>query len=172
MSSLPLHRVFEWLELQDLIDEALYEVYGDYDMSESIETRAVAIQHDGFHRAISLREANGLLGLQATLEDAVTAIDGVGGRVGFALVYVKENGRELVLLAAINQTEKGICTLELKRKTGDELRDLRPVSSDANRSFIEKLEWGGSRRKVKVKKRNYFRIGSAPRMVKRSGTAA
>lgn len=61
MTSLPSHRVFEWLELQDLIDEALYEVYGDYDMSKSIQTRAVAIHPDGFHRAISLRDADGLL---------------------------------------------------------------------------------------------------------------
>lgn len=62
MSSLRLHRVFEWLELQDLIDEALYEVYGDYDMSESIQTRAVAIHHDGFHRVISLREVRRTIG--------------------------------------------------------------------------------------------------------------
>jgi hypothetical protein len=150
VSSLRLHRVFEWLELQDLIDEALYEVYGDYDMSESIQTRAVAIHHDGFHRVISLREANGLLGLQATLEDAVTAIDGVGGRVGFAPVYVKENGRELVFLAAINETEKGICTLELKRRSGEPPRDLLPLSSDANGAFLERLDWGGSRQKVDV----------------------
>ena len=62
MSNLPSHRVFEWLELQDLIDEALYEVYGDYDMSKSIRTRAIAIHNDGFHRAISLRDVDGLLG--------------------------------------------------------------------------------------------------------------
>jgi hypothetical protein len=183
VSSLPQILFFEWLELQDLIDEALYEVYFDYDMSKSIKTRAVAIYNDGFHRVISLRDADGLLGqhlrnadglsgLQAILEDAVTTIDAVGGRAGFALVYVKENGRELVFLAAINETEKGICALELKRKTGDELRDLRPVRSDADLSFVESLEWGGSRRKFKVKKRNYFRIGSTPRMVNRSGTAA
>jgi hypothetical protein len=48
--------------VQDLIEEALYEVYGDYDMSKSIQTRAVAIHQDGFHRAISLRDADGLLG--------------------------------------------------------------------------------------------------------------
>ena len=167
MSSLRLHRVFEWLELQDLIDEALYEVYGDYDMSESIQTRAVAIHQDGFHRAISLRDADGLLGqrlpdglssLQATLEDAVTAIDAVGARFGYALVYVKENGRELVFLAAINETEKGICTLELKRRSGDPPRDLLPVSSDADTSFVETLEWGGARRKVNVQITNEIRI--------------
>jgi hypothetical protein len=183
MSSLQSKSVIAWLELQDLIDEALYEVYGDYEMYESIRTRAVAIYDDGFHRAITLRDADGLLGehlrnadglsgLQAILDDAVTTIDAVGGRVGFALVYVKESGRELVFLAAINATEKGICALELKRKTGDALRDLRPVSSDADRSFVESLEWGGRRRKVKVKKRGYFRLGPAPRSVKRVGTAA
>ena len=59
MSSLPSHRVFEWLELQDLIDEALFEVFADYDMSESIQTRAVAVHHDGFHRVMSLRDADG-----------------------------------------------------------------------------------------------------------------
>jgi hypothetical protein len=158
VSSLRLHRVFEWLELQDLIDEALYEVYGDYDMSKSIQTRAVAIHHDGFHRVISLREVDGLSGLQTTLEDAVTAIDGVGGRVGFAPVYVNENGRELVFLAAINETEKGICTLELKRRSGDPPRDLLPVSSDADTSFVETLEWGGVRRKVNVQITNEIRI--------------
>jgi hypothetical protein len=158
VSSLRLHRVFEWLELQDLIDEALYEVYGDYDMSESIQTRAVAIHHDGFHRVISLREVDGLSGLQATLEEAVTAIDGVGGRVGFAPVYVKENGRELVFIAAINATEKGICALELKRRTGDPPRDLLPVSDDADTSFVETLEWGGVRREVDVQITNEIRI--------------
>ena len=167
MSDLAAHPVFAWLELQDLIDEALYEVYGDYDMSASIRTRAVAIHSDGFHRAISLRDADGLLGqrlpdglssLQATLEDAVTAIDAVGGRVGFALVYVKENGRELVFLAAINETEKGICALELKRRTGDPPRDLLPVSDDADTSFVETLEWGGVRREVDVQITNEIRI--------------
>ena len=158
MSSLPSHRVFEWLELQDLIDEALFEVFADYDMSKSIQTRAVAIHHDGFHRVISLRDADGLFGLQATLQDAVTTIDAVAGRVGFALVYVKENGRELVYLAAINETEKGICTLELKRRTGDPPRDLLPFSSDANYSFLERLEWGGSRRKVDVQITDEIRI--------------
>jgi hypothetical protein len=158
VSSLRLHRVFEWLELQDLIDEALYEVYGDYDMSESIQTRAVAIHHDGFHRVISLREVDGLSGLQATLEEVVTAIDAVGRQVGFALVYVKENGRELIFLAAINETEKGICALELKRRSGDPPRDLLPVSSDADTSFVETLEWGGVRRKVNVQITNEIRI--------------
>jgi hypothetical protein len=51
-------------------------------------------------------------------------IDAVGARFGYALVCVKENGRELVFLAAINETEKGICTLELKRRSGDPTRDL------------------------------------------------
>jgi hypothetical protein len=158
VSSLPSHRVFEWLELQDLIDEALYEVYGDYDMSESIRTRAVAIHHDGFHRIISLRETDGLFALQSTLDDAITTIDAVGGQVGFALVYVKENGRELIFLAAINETEKGICALELKRRSGDPPRDLMPVSSNADTSFVETLEWGGVRRKVNVQITNEIRI--------------
>jgi len=168
MPELPTHPVFEWLKLQDLIDEALIEAYGDYDMSESIRTRAVAIHDDGFHRELSLRragEVSGLLqraielsGLQATLEDAVNAIDAVGGRVGYALVYVKENGRELVFLAAINHAEKGICTLELKRETGDELQDLLPASGDADSSFLQSLEWGRSRRKVDVEIRDDYRI--------------
>jgi hypothetical protein len=171
MSELPTHPVFEWSKLQDLIDEALIEVYNDYDMSESIRTRAVAIHDDGFHRELSLRRANelsGLLrraielsGLQATLEDAINAIDALGGRVGYALVYVKENGRELVFLAAINHAEKGICTLEMKRETGDELRDLLPVSVDADGSFVRSLEWGQSRRKVDVEIRDDYRISGA-----------
>jgi hypothetical protein len=158
MSSLPSHRVFEWLELQDLIDEALYEAYGDYEMSESIRTRAVAIHHDGFHRIISLRETDGLFALQTTLEDAITTIDAVGGQVGFALVYVKENGRELVFLAAINNAEKGICALELDRRTRDPLRDLQPVSSDADRSFLERVKWGATRRNVDVEIRDGLRL--------------
>ncbi len=92
------------------------------------------------------------------MEEAVTAIDGVGGRVGFAPVYVKENGRELVLIAAINATEKGICALELKRRTGDPPRDLLPVSDDADTSFVETLEWGGVGREVDVQITNEIRI--------------
>jgi hypothetical protein len=76
----------------------------------------------------------------------------------FAPVYVNENGRELVFLAAINETEKGICTLELKRRSGDPPRDLLPVSSDADTSFVETLEWGGVRRKVNVQITNEIRI--------------
>jgi hypothetical protein len=63
-----------------------------------------------------------------------------------------------VFLAAINETEKGICTLEIKPDTGDELRDLVPVTANANRSFVENLECGGSRRKVDVEIRDYIRI--------------
>jgi len=71
---------------------------------------------------------------------------------------VKEKGRELVFLAAINETEKGICTLELKRRTGDPPRDLLPFSGDANCSLLERLEWGGSRRKVDVQITDEIRI--------------
>jgi hypothetical protein len=148
--TLPLERPLERLRLQTLIESARFDVFGDYDMFESIETRAVTIHQDGFLRRIGLREPEALFQLQPILEDAVTMIEAVGGRFGYALVYVKENGRELVFLAAINETEKGICTLELKRRTGDPPRDLLPLSSDANCAFLEGLDWGGSRHKVDV----------------------
>jgi hypothetical protein len=156
MSNLPSHGSFEWLELQDLIDRALYEVYADYDMYLSIRSRAVAIVHDG--ATTELFAARDPVRLQWILEEAVNAIEAAGGLKGYALVYANEKGRELVFLAAINETEKGICTLELKRNTGDELRDLALVTGDANRSFLENLEWGGSRRKVDVEIRDYIRI--------------
>ena len=140
----------ERLTLQDLIHDSMFEAFADYDTFESIHSRAVAIHQDGFHRTIGLRDAEGSSQLQPILEDAVTTIEAVDGRMGFALVYAKENERELVFLAAIKDTEKAICTLELKRKTGDPLRDLLPVSRGANCSFLERLEWGGSRRKIDV----------------------
>jgi hypothetical protein len=144
--------------LQDLIDEARILVYADYEMYLSIRTRAVAILHDRVRKEIDLFAIHGLGRLQWTLEDAVNEIEAAGGHEGFALVYANEKGRELVFLAAINEAEKGICGLELHRTTGDELRDLLPVSSDTDCSFLRHLEWGGSRRKVDVEIRDYFRI--------------
>jgi hypothetical protein len=128
----------------------MFEAFADYDTFESIHSRAVAIHQDGFHRTIGLRDAEGSSQLQPILEDAVTTLEAVGARMGFALVYVKESGREIVFLAAIKDTEKSICTLKLTRRTGDPLRDLLPVSGEANCSFLEHLEWGGSRRKIDV----------------------
>jgi hypothetical protein len=156
--TLPLEKPLERLRLQTLIESGRFDVFGDYDMFESIDTRAVAVHQDGFLRRIGLREPEALSQLQPILEDAVTVIDAVGARFGYALVYVKENGRELVFLAAINETEKGVCTLELKRRTGDPPRDLLPFSSDANCSLLERLEWGGARRKVDVEIRDEIRI--------------
>ena len=147
------------LVLQDLIDDCMFAVFADYDMFEAIETRAVAAHHDGFHRVIGLRDAQASFQVQPILEDTVAMIEPVGGRMGFAQVYLKENGREVVFLAAINDSEKGLCILELKRGTGDPLRDLLPVSSsDANYSLLERLEWGGARRKVDVEIRDETRI--------------
>lgn len=149
--TLPLKRPLERLGLQTLIESGRFDAFGDYEMFESIDTRSVAVHQDGFLRRIGLREPEALCQLQPILEDAVTMIDAVGARFGYALIYVKENGHELVFLAAINETEKGICTLELKRRTGDPPRDLLPVSSDADSSFVESLDWGGSRHKADVK---------------------
>jgi hypothetical protein len=145
-----MERRLERLTLQDLIHDSMFEAFADYDTFESIHSRAVAIRHDGFHRTLGLRDAEALFQLQSILEDAVTTIEAVGARMGFALVYAKEKGRELVVLAAIKDTEKGICTLELTRRTGDPLRDLLPVGSNANWSFLEHVNWGGDRRKVDV----------------------
>jgi hypothetical protein len=66
-------------------------------------------------------------------------IDAVGARFGYALVYVKENGRELVFLAAINETEKGICTLELKRNRDARASEIMCTSSPiaAQRIFVQ-----------------------------------
>ena len=158
MSSLHSHpeRLLQRLLLQDLIDICRLEVFADYDMFESIETRAVAVHQDDFCRRIGLREPEALFQLQPILEDAVTMIEAVGGRMGYAQVYVKEKGRELVFITAINATEKGICTLELKRRTGDPPRDVLAESSDADSSFVGSMEWGGSRRRVDVEIRDFI----------------
>jgi hypothetical protein len=145
-----IEKRLERLTLQDLIHDSMFEAFADYDTFESIHSRAVAIHRDGFHRTLGLRVAEALFQLQSILEDAVTTIEAVGARMGFALVYAKESGRELVFLAAIKDTEKSICTLELIRRTGDPLRDLLPVGSNANRPFLEHVNWGGDRRKVDV----------------------
>jgi hypothetical protein len=116
-----IEKRLERLTLQDLIYDSMFEAFADYDTFESIHSRAVAIHRDGFHRILGLRDAKALFQLQSILEDAVTTIEAVGARMGFALVYAKESGRELVFLAAIKDTEKGICTLELTRRTGDPL---------------------------------------------------
>ena len=128
----------------------MFEAFARYDNFKSIHSRAVAIHQDGFHRTLGLRDAEALFQLQSILEDAVTTIEAVGARMGFALVYAKEKGRELVVLAAIKDTEKGISMLELTRRTGDPLRDLLPVGRNANWSFLERVTWGGGRRKVDV----------------------
>ena len=119
-------------------------------MFGSIETRVVAVHQDAFRRRIGLREPEALFQLQPILEDAVTMIEAVGGLMGYALVYAKEIERELVFLAAIKDTEKSICALELRRRTGDPLRDLLPAGSNANWSFLEHVNWGGERRRVDV----------------------
>jgi hypothetical protein len=139
--------------LQDLIDQARFEVFSDYDMFEAIRTRAVVFFQDGLPAVIELPPAEGLFELERMLENAVRAIEALGGRTAFVLTYVREKRRDLLFISGFNETEKGICALELKRHTGDPVRDLLPVSDvtdDANR-ILELLEWGGSRRKVDVR---------------------
>jgi hypothetical protein len=137
----------ERLTLKDLIHDSMFEAFADYDMFDDSVT---CCSRPSRWFLLGPRDAEALFQLQSVLEDAVTTIEAVGGRMGFALVYAKESGRELVFLAAIKDREKGICTLELTRRTGDPLRDLLPVSREANGSFLERLEWGGFRRKIDV----------------------
>jgi hypothetical protein len=139
--------------LQNLIDYVVFDAFGDYDMFESFNTRAVAIV-DGCRAAIELPFADGLVQLETVLKDAVNRIEAVGARRGYALVYAREKERELIFLLAINDTEKGICALKLRRNTGDPTRDLLPIadmSLDADCSIVESLEWGRAKRKVDVR---------------------
>jgi hypothetical protein len=46
--TLPLERPLERLRLQTLIESGRFDAFGDYDMFESIDTRAVAVHQDGF----------------------------------------------------------------------------------------------------------------------------
>jgi ribosome maturation protein Sdo1 len=132
---------------------ALIDAYADYDMFESVNTRVVAIV-DGFRAAIELPRARGLVQLKTVLKDAVSRVEAVGSRRGYALVSAKEKESELVFLLAINDTQKGICALRLRRDTGDPQRDLLPIADmglDADCSIVESFEWGGARRKVDVR---------------------
>jgi hypothetical protein len=43
--TLPLEKPLERLRLQTLIESGRFDVFGDYDMFESIDTRAVAVHH-------------------------------------------------------------------------------------------------------------------------------
>ena len=105
------------LTLQFLIDSAMIDAFADYDMFELFNTRVVAVV-DGFRAAIELPRADGLFSLKTVLNDAVCRVEAVGSRIGYALVYAREKERELIFLLAINDTEKGICAMQLKRDTG------------------------------------------------------
>jgi hypothetical protein len=157
--------------LQDLIDEALYEAFGDYETWEGIDNRVVAILQDKRRAAIKLPYAKDMQPLEELLNDAVQTIEMVNGRSGFGLISLKRNGRGLILLLAVNDTEKGIRAVELKRGTTDPLRDLIPLPdmrNDPDCAPIEVLEWGGSRRRVDVAARDYVVIWISPGMPKES----
>ena len=131
----------------------MIDAFADYDMFESFNTRVVAVV-DEFRAAIELPRADGLFSLKTVLNDAVCRVEAVGSRIGYALVYAREKERELIFLLAINDTEKGICAMQLKRDTGDPLRDLLPIADmclDADCSIVDSFEWGGTRCKVDVR---------------------
>jgi hypothetical protein len=145
--------VLQDLTPQFLIDSAMIDAFADYDMFGSVQTRVVAVV-DEFRAAIELPAANGLAQLETILKDAMRRVEAVGSRRGYALVYAREKERELVFLLAINDTEKGICAMQLRRDTGDPLRDLLPIadiSLDADCLIVESFEWGGTRRKADVR---------------------
>jgi hypothetical protein len=145
--------VLQDLTPQFLIDSAMIDAFADYDMFESVQTRVVAVVDD-FRAAIELPHANGVAQLETILKDAIRRVEAVGSRRGYALVYAREKERELVFLLAINDTEKGICAMQLRRNTGNPPTDFLPIpdmSLDADCSIVQSFEWGGARRKADVR---------------------
>jgi|SRR5579862_656935 len=146
--------------LQELIDEALIKAYMDYEKWQGFDDCAVAILPNGQRAAVKLWQHRDT-GLRTTVEYALQTIQQANGRSGFGLVYRKVSERELLFLFAINDTEKGICALELKRETTNPVNDLVPIpemSHDPDCSRIASFEWGATRRRVPVEARDYITI--------------
>jgi hypothetical protein len=131
--------------LQKLIDDAVDEVFSEYDECRSIQTRAIALMDDGEPRTIELTFSGGLTELPTILAEANSAI---GTRNGTSIIYLFDQGIEMVFISACCDGHKAMCVLLLNRKTGTSVEDIVLVTGfkhddDCELIFRDPTEWLG-----------------------------
>jgi hypothetical protein len=134
--------------LQKLIDNAVDEVFAEYDECKSIRSRAVALMDDGEPRTIELTFSGGLTELATMLADANSAIGATGARSGTSIISLFDQGNEMVFISAGCGGRKAICVLMLDRKTGISVNDIVLVTGleqndDPEIYFCMPTEWVG-----------------------------
>lgn len=90
------------------------------------------------------------------LSDAASAIEAAGTQRGFSIVYVADQGKELIVISAVSGSDRAICALALNRRTGVCTDDIALVDrittfTGGEFSLSEPSDWAGPTCKVEIR---------------------
>lgn len=113
----------------DLVDDAVLEVCAEYDKTGSIQTRAIIVMPDGEEKTIKLELAGGLSDFGTIAAQGEAAMEANGTREGFSIIYIFDQGHELVVVASRSDAGRALCILALNRVRGISFEDIHVVTS-------------------------------------------
>ena len=137
---------------QVMIDDAIDQVFGEYDERGSIATRALAFLDGDKKQNIELSCSGGLDQLDVISSEAKKAAEAIGAKQWTLIAPVCEQGKELIFVstnnASDNASRKAMCVLMIDRKTGLCTEDIVLVTDitskpDFEFSFCTPSEWSG-----------------------------
>lgn len=107
---------------QKLIDDAVDEVFAEYDTRGKITTRVIANGDDEQLTSVEISFTGGLARVDEAFSEAEKAAEAVGAKSWTSVIYVSED--ELVFIAVHVAGQKKLCILRIERKNGEAMSDL------------------------------------------------
>ncbi len=146
---------FQTKLLHDLLDLACDELFEQYNANQKITSRIISFSKGGEVKTSRLKYAAGLLGLDATLDSAAAKLDADGHAIGCAIIYLVEQGAEIVFLLARVGNRQALSLLRLDRNTGLAVADFSvvkkwPGANVQDIYFWELSHWRGRESAVTV----------------------
>jgi len=143
--------------LQELLDKAVDEVFGQYDETGMIQTCAVATMSDGARKIIPLSFSGGVAGIGKAFRQADAALEAAGTHIGTSITHLFDQDKELVFISVRRGNERGISALGLNRGTGISINDFTLLTGvdDLNGGsalhFIEPSDWCGKKSRISIR---------------------
>src|SRR4051812_14382117 len=110
--------------LQELVDDAVHDVVGEYDDCGVIQSKVIAMTAYG-RTAVELPFSGGVNDLPDILASAGHVLSSVGAANGAAVIYISDQGNELIVISARDRDgHNGLCILALQRLTRNALHDI------------------------------------------------
>jgi hypothetical protein len=113
--------------LQGLLDLACDRAFEQYNRTKKINSCLFLPGRNGRFKRHPLKNAGGLLGFMATLDNAAAKINADGDRLGYGIVYFVQQGAEGVCLWGQIDSQQVLSLLRLDRDTGLAVADFSLV---------------------------------------------